>query len=98
MGPGEKRKVLWINALGTNCSPPRTATVAGLAPAATSIDRARSRAAPKAIMTFRIWPPVVSRPLWTVGRHATVLCGRWTPGLRPIGHVSGGREAEHTHR
>jgi hypothetical protein len=29
-----------------------------------------------------------------VGRYATVLCGRWIPGLRPAGHVGGGREPE----
>src|SRR5512132_283426 len=94
MGPGEKWNVLWIIAFGTNRSPPRTATVVGLAPAATSIDRARSRAAPKATVNFRISPPPSFRPLGTVGRYATVLCGRWIPGLRPAGHVGGGREPE----
>src|SRR4029450_13090953 len=62
MGRGETRNVLWIIALGTNRSPPRTATVVGLATAATSIDKARSRAAPKTIMTFRIWSSCEPHP------------------------------------
>src|SRR6266545_1731983 len=87
MGPGENRNVLWISALGTNCSPPRTATVKGLALAPPPATTAKVMAT-ATIATLRISASLSVHPPPTGGSGRESLmraAGREVGGNQPFG-------------